>query len=49
MTAFEHSWYVKYMNNLVTLDTLNKLVSAGILDPMMVEDWVEERQQKYGY
>lgn len=49
MTAFEQSWYVKYMNNLVTLDTLNKLVSASKLNPMTVEDWVEERQQKYGY
>lgn len=49
MTAFEQGWYVKYMNNLVTLITLNKLVSAGRLDSMMVEDWVEERQQKYGY
>lgn len=49
MTAFEQGWYVKYMNNLVTLGTLNKLASAGKLDSMMVEDWVEERQQKYGY
>ena len=49
MTPFEQVWYVKYMNNLVTLDTLNKIVSAGRLDPMTVEDWVEERQHKYGY
>lgn len=49
MNSFEQGWYVKYMNNLVTLYTLNKLVSAGRLDPMTVEDWVEERQQKYGY
>ena len=49
MTPFEQGWYVKYMNNLVTLDTLNKLVSAGKLDSVKVEEWVEERQQKYGY
>lgn len=49
MTPFEQSWYTKYMNNLVTVDTLNRLVSAGKLDALMVEDWVEERHQKYGY
>lgn len=49
MTVFEQAWKTKYMNNLVTVDTLNKLVSAGKLDALMVEDWVEERQQKYGY
>ena len=49
MTPFEQSWYIKYMRNMVTLDTLNRLVNAGKLDALMVEDWVEERQQKYGY
>lgn len=49
MTPFEQSWYAKYMSNMVTLDTLNRLVNARKLDSLMVEDWVEERQQKYGY
>ena len=49
MTVFEQTWKTKYMNNLVTVGTLNRLVSAGKLDALMVEDWVEERQQKYGY
>lgn len=49
MTPFEQSWYIKYMRNMVTLDTLNRLVNAGKLDSLMIEDWVEERQQKYGY
>ena len=49
MIPFEQVWYVKYMNNLVTLDTLNKLVSAGKLDAVKVAEWFEERQQKYGY
>ena len=49
MTPFEQSWCIKYMSNMVTLDTLNRLVNARKLDALMVEDWVEERQQKYGY
>lgn len=49
MTEFEQSWYIKYMNNLVTLDTLKKLVRAGKLVMITVEDWAEERMEKYGY
>lgn len=49
MTPFEQAWYTKYMNNMVTLDTLKKLANAGKLGMLAVEDWVEERQQKYGY
>lgn len=49
MTPFEQGWYVKYMNNLVTLDTLNKLVSAGKLNQLTVDLWVQERLDKNGY
>ena len=49
MTAFEQSWYTKYMNNLVTIDTLNKLITAGKLNKLTVDLWVQERLDKYGY
>ena len=49
MTAFEQSWYTKYMNNLVTIDTLNKFIVAGKLNQLTVDLWVQERLDKYGY
>ena len=49
MTEFEQGWYIKYMNNLVTLATLNKLVRAGKLNQLTVDLWVQERLDKYGY
>lgn len=49
MTAFEETWYIKYMNNLVTLDTLKKLVKAEKLEQTLVDAWVTERLEKYGY
>lgn len=49
MTTFEQAWYTKYMNNMVTIDTLNKLISAGKLTQFMVDGWVEERMEEKGY
>ncbi len=49
MTVFEEIWYVKYMNNLVTLDTLKKLVKAEKLEQTMVDAWITERLEKHGY
>lgn len=43
------SWYDKYMNNMVTLDTLNKLVKAGKLTQEEVDKMVTDRIAKYGY
>lgn len=49
MTTFEQSWYVKYMNNMVTTTTLNKLITAGKLNQLTVDLWVKERLDKFGY
>lgn len=43
------SWYDKYMNNLVSIATLNKLVAAGKLTQEEVDDMVADRLEKYGY
>ena len=49
MTVFEETWYVKYMNNLVTLDTLKKLVKTDKLTEKFVENIKSKRQDVYGY
>lgn len=43
------SWYDKYMNNMVTLATLNKLVAAGKLTQAEVDKMVADRLEQYGY
>lgn len=42
-------WYEKYMKNLVTLETLNKLVAAGKLTQAEVDQMVADRLEEYGY
>lgn len=49
MTPFEQAWHAKYMNNMVTLDTINRLVAANKLSRETVDSWVQERIEKYGY
>ena len=49
MTSFEQMWHDKYMNNLVTLNTLKKLVDANKLTEMFVENIKSKRQDMYGY
>ena len=48
MSEFERDWYNRYMNNMVTLLTLEKLVAAGKLTREAVDGWVKERRKKYG-
>ena len=43
------TWYEKYMKNLVTLSTLNKLVAAGKLTQSEVDQMVADRLEQYGY
>lgn len=43
------TWYEKYMKNLVTLSTLNKLVAAGKLTQDEVDQMVADRLEQYGY
>ena len=43
------SWYNKYMNNLVSIETLNKLVKAGKLTQEEVDKMVADRLERYGY
>ena len=42
-------WHDRYMNNMVTLATLNKLVTAGKLTQAEVDEVVAERLAQYGY
>ena len=49
MTVFEETWYNKYMNNMCTLATLNKLINASKLSEDLVNEWVEERLKIKGY
>jgi len=49
MNTFEQTWYDKYMNNFCTASTLIKLANAGKLDEAKVNEWIAERQEKYGY
>jgi hypothetical protein len=48
MTAFERTWYEKYMANMVALATLDKLVQAGKLTREAVDAWAAERVEVYG-
>lgn len=43
------TWYDKYMKNLVTIETLNKLVAAGKLTQAEVDQMVADRLEQYGY
>jgi len=42
-------WYDRYMNNMVTVATLNKLVTAGKLPQTEVDAMVADRLSQYGY
>jgi hypothetical protein len=43
------SWYDKYMNNMVSITTLNKLVTAGKLTQAEVDKMVADRLEQFGY
>lgn len=43
------TWYEKYMKNAVSITTLNKLVTAGILTQAEVDAMVADRLAQYGY
>lgn len=43
------SWYEKYMKNLVSIETLNKLVVANKLAQEEVDQMVADRLEEYGY
>lgn len=43
------SWREKYMKNLVTIETLQKLVKAGRLEQEEVDAMMQERLEEYGY
>jgi len=43
------SWYEKYMKNLVSIDTLNKLVVAGKITQQEVDKMIADRLEQYGY
>ena len=43
------SWYDKYMNNMVSIAILNKLVTAGKLTQAEVDTMVADRLAQYGY
>ena len=43
------SWYEKYMKNLVSIETLNKLVAANKLTQEEVDQMVQDRLEQYGY
>lgn len=49
MTAYEQGYYELYIKNMVTLQSLNKLVNAGKLNRADVDAWVTERLEKFGY
>jgi hypothetical protein len=49
MTTFEEVWYNKYMNNYCTASTLIKLANAGKLDETIINEWIKERKEKFGY
>ena len=49
MSAFERTWYDRFMRNMASLATLKLLVSAGLLGQVMVDGWVVERNDKYGF
>lgn len=43
------TWHEKYLKNMVTVDTLNKLVAAGKLSQEEVDQMVADRLEQYGY
>ena len=43
------TWYEKYMKNLVSIETLNKLVAANKLTQEEVDQMVADRLEQYGY
>jgi len=43
------TWYEKYMKNMVSIATLNKLVKAGKLTQSEVDKMVADRLEQYGY
>lgn len=43
------TWYEKYMKNMVSIATLNKLVAAGKLTQAEVDKMVADRFEQYGY
>ncbi len=43
------TWEEKYMKNMVTIETLNKLVNAGKLTQKEVDDMVARRIKEEGY
>ncbi len=49
MNDFETIWYEKYMKNMVTYETLEKLVKAKKLSAMEIDEWKKEREEKFGY
>ena len=49
MTEFEKIWYDKYINNLCTIETLNKLMRANKLKEDMINSWINERSKTKGY
>ena len=43
------TWEEKYMKNMVTIETLNKLAAAGKLTQKEVDDMVARRLEEEGY
>ena len=43
------TWAERYDKNMVTIDTLNKLVTAGKLTQEEVDKMKADRLEKYGY
>lgn len=43
------TWAEKYMKNMVSIATLNKLVVAGKLTQTEVDTMVADRLEQYGY
>lgn len=43
------TWYEKYMKNMVSMATLNKLVVAAKLTQSEVDQMVADRLEQYGY
>lgn len=43
------TWEEKYIKNMVTIETLNKLVKAGKLTQKEVDDMVARRLEEEGY
>ena len=43
------TWYEKYMKNMVSIVTLNKLVITGKLTQAEVDTMVADRLTQYGY